>query len=114
MITQSGSPYYATKAFYCIEKTMRAAQLNTIPLHNQILTLGEWGWIIGSKNKITTKQVHDVDVSSIPSLKWLNNSSIGLLTSFGKPLADTTGIKINTIFNPKLYTYYKEGNWNLY
>ena len=114
MITQSGSPYYATKAFYCIEKTMRAAQLNTIPLHNQILTLGEWGWIIGSKNKITTKQVHNVDVSSIPSLKWLNNSSIGLLTFFGKPLADTTGIKINTIFNPKLYTYYKEGNWNLY
>ncbi|AXO79446.1 polyamine aminopropyltransferase [Olleya aquimaris] len=114
MITQSGSPYYATKAFYCIEKTMQAANFNTIPLHNQILTLGEWGWIIGGKQKISSQQIQNIDVSKIDSLKWLNNKSINLLTSFGKPLSDTTNIKINTIFNPKLYTYYKEGNWNLY
>lgn len=113
LITQSGSPYYATKAFYCIEKTLRAAGFKTLPLHNQILTLGEWGWIIGTKQNITKQQLAQIDVSNLP-LKWFNNNAISQITSFGKPLTDTTDIKINTIFSPKLYTYYKEGNWHLY
>lgn len=113
LITQSGSPYYATKAFYCIEKTLRAAGFKTLPMHNQVLTLGEWGWIIGTKQEITKQELAEVDVSNL-SLKWLTNNSINQITSFGKPLADTTGIKINTIFSPKLYTYYKQGNWDLY
>ena len=49
IVTQAGSPYYATKAFYCIEKTMQSAGFNTIPLRNQVLTLGEWGWVMGYK-----------------------------------------------------------------
>lgn len=114
LITQSGSPYYATKAFYCIEKTIRKANFETLPVHNQILTLGEWGWIIGTKHKISDYQLAQVNVSKIESLKWLNNKAIQQITSFGKPLVDTTGVEINTIFSPKLYRYYKEGNWDLY
>ena len=112
-ITQSGSPYYSTKAFYCVEKTLRAANFNTLPLHNQVLTLGEWGWIIGKKEKIQPKDVEAITLKDI-KLKWLTKQSLPALTHFGKPLADTTGIKINTIFTPTLYTYYKAGNWDLY
>lgn len=113
LITQSGSPYYATKAFYCIEKTMRASGFKTLPLHNQILTLGEWGWIIGSREKISKNKLSDIDVSS-QKLKWFNNESINQITSFGQTLVDTSNVQVNTIFSPKLYTYYKEGNWELY
>ncbi len=113
LITQSGSPYYATKAFYCIEKTLRAAGFKTIPMHNQVLTLGEWGWIIGTKQSISKQRLAQVDVSNM-DLKWFTNNSVNQITSFGKTLVDTTGIKVNTIFSPKLYTYYKQGNWDLY
>ena len=41
IITQAGSPYFATKAFNCIVKTMESAGFNTIPLHNHVITLGE-------------------------------------------------------------------------
>lgn len=113
VITQSGSPYYATKAFYCIEKTMRSAKLHTLPIHNQILTLGEWSWVIGKKEAITKEDILKIDLSNL-KLKWLNKEALSMISSFGKPLIDTTNTKINTIFSPVLYTYYKKGNWELY
>jgi len=112
-ITQSGSPYYATKAFYCIDKTLKSSGFYTLPMHNQILTLGEWSWIIGKKQDVHPRDLHRIDINAL-DLKWLNKSSLVGLTSFGKPLADTTGVKVNTIFDPKLYLYYKQGNWELF
>ncbi len=112
-ITQAGSPYYATKAFYCIDKTLKAADFQTTPMHNQVLTLGEWGWIMATKNEIKTEDIRQLSFQNLP-LRWLAKEAIPQLTSFGKPLADTTNIKVNTIFSPKLYTYYKKGNWDLY
>lgn len=112
-ITQSGSPYYATKAFYCIDKTMKSAGFQTFKLHNQILTLGEWSWIIGKKNTITKHDIEHINLSRL-KLKWLNKDALRLISSFGKPLVDTTNIEINTIFSPILYRYYKKGNWELY
>ena len=112
-ITQSGSPYYATKAFYCIDKTLKSSGFYTLPLHNQILTLGEWSWVIGKKSPVTKQQLEQIDLKPL-KLKWLNNDAFSALASFGKPLADTTGVEINTIFSPKLYLYYQNGNWDLY
>jgi len=112
-ITQSGSPYYATKAFYCIDKTIKAAGLYTFPIHNQVLTLGEWSWVIAKKYPISKKEIQAIDISKL-KLKWLNKDALSLISSFGKPLTDTTNIKVNTIFSPVLYTYYEKGNWNLY
>ena len=60
LITQAGSPYYATRAFYGIEKTMRNAGFNTVPMQNQVLTMGQWGWILGQKKRSpeTMKTIH--------------------------------------------------------
>ena len=112
-ITQSGSPYYATKAFYCINKTLETASFHTLPLRNQILTLGEWSWIIGSKDPISLDDFNKMSFES-KNLKWLNKEALPGLTAFGKPLIDTTGIEVNTIFSPTLYRYYQQGNWDLY
>lgn len=112
-ITQAGSPYYATKAFYCINKTLQASGFKTMPMHNQVLTLGEWGWVLAKKEPITAQEVKAIELADL-NLKWLSNNAIPQLIAFGKPLVDTTGVKVNTIFSPKLYTYYTEGNWDLY
>lgn len=112
-ITQAGSPYYATLAFYSMEKSMRAAGLNTLPLRNQVLTLGEWGWLIGKSNEVTAADLERVKLDNL-KLRWLTTDALEGMTHFGKPLVDTTGVQVNTIFKPKLYTYYKQGNWDLY
>lgn len=118
LITQAGSPYFATKAFKCIQKTMKAAGFATAAMHNQILTMGEWGWVVGSKstsNIILKKQLQQLNFSEI-NTKWLNNEAMQLMTSFGKGFyfQEDDFIEVNTIQNPVLYQYYLKGNWDLY
>ncbi len=123
VITQAGSPYYATKAFLCINITMQKAGFATAMLHNQILTLGEWGWILGIKNEMTSEQLtgilRNLDFKDIET-QWINNEAMLMMTSFGKQIyisddsTHTTDIEINTTHNPVLHHYYMKGNWDLY
>ncbi len=117
LITQSGSPYYAPDAFKCIQRTLNAAGFSTLPLHNQVLTMGEWGWVIGSKY-IPQAQLKPIlqrmEFKNVQT-RWLNNESMQLITSFGKDLAPRQdSVEINTIHNPVLHTYYNKGNWALW
>ncbi len=115
IVTQSGSPYFATKAFICIERTMQAAGLTTVPIHNQVLTMGEWGWTIGSRDRISKESVQNVKLN-VPT-RWLDHDALQLITSFGKGYyvgADTADVQINTVHAPFLQKYYLEGNWSFY
>lgn len=110
-VTQAGSPYFATKAYYSIIKTMEQAEFHTVPFHNQILTSGEWGWIMGSKKKVTKEVVAALDFSDLP-VKWINQEAMKMMLSFGKITVDTTNTKINTIKSPVTHQYYTAGNWS--
>jgi spermidine synthase len=87
LVTQAGSPYFATKAYRCINQTMAAAGFETLRLHNHILTLGEWGWIVGQKKEWTQgtlkKRARELSFSDIET-KWLNQEAMLMMTSFGK------------------------------
>lgn len=120
IVTQSGSPYYNGKAFTCIDLTMEDAGFGTFQIHNQVLTLGEWGWTIGAKHlnqsqlKKALKSLHFEDINT----RWINHEAMTLMTAYGKqafffnPEFDT--VEVNTIRNPVLYRYYLKGNWDLY
>jgi spermidine synthase len=121
VITQSASPYYTPKAFECINLTMQAAGFATTQIHNQILTLGEWGWTIGAKH-LTEKDLRDklrkIDFKNIQT-DWINQEAMLMMTSFGKKdffLRSELGkVEVNTIHNPVLYRYYLfRNNWDLY
>lgn len=118
IITQAGSPYYATRAFKCINQTMKRAGFATLPLHNQVLSLGEWGWILGQKTLKTNnlKQKARQLTFTNKQTNWINKEAMLLITSFGKDINfnDTTDIEINRIHNPVLHKYYLKGNWDLY
>lgn len=113
MITQAGSPYFATKAFVSIEKTMQTAKFQTLPIHNQVLTLGEWGWVLGAKAMDTqTMELRLLNNDELPIMtKWLNTEAIQMLMSFGKPLITIDSVEVNTTDNPILIEYYKTGNF---
>lgn len=115
-ITQSTSPYYTTKAFRCIEKTLNKVGFNTLPIHNHVYTFGEWSWVIGSKYLESNKMksiIRSLNVNE-ENYKWLTKDALTLLTSFGKDLipVDTSKIQVNSIHNPVLYKYYEHGNWS--
>ncbi len=114
MITQSGNPYLATKAFECIKKTMQSSGFNVLPLHNHVLSMGEWSWVIGTKKgsvQQLKKYLKKQDFNSIRT-RWLNQEAMHMMLHFGKPTSDTSRIEINTLNNPVLYQYQLNGDWN--
>ncbi|MCT4615674.1 MAG: polyamine aminopropyltransferase [Marinifilaceae bacterium] len=117
IITQAGSPYFATKAFKCIHKTMKAAGYKTAIMHNQIITMGEWGWVVGinSNSEIDLKsELKKIEFQV--DTKWINNEAMSLMLSFGKNiyLNQTDSVKLNSEHDHVLYRYYLKGNWDLY
>lgn len=119
LVTQAGSPYFATKAFQCISKTMSSAGFESLALHNHVLTLGEWGWVLGQKSEWTQGQLKErarqLQFKDIET-NWLNNEAMLLMSSFGKNIYFEVkdSIKVNHIQDPVLYRYYLKGNWDLY
>ncbi len=115
IVTQSGSPYFATTAFRSIQKTMEAANFQVQAYHNQILTLGEWAWTIGAK----TEQKSDLNMAlkaltfDSVQTQWINNEAMQMMLSFGKAYVVTGDVKINTIKEPVIYKYYNQGNYQL-
>lgn len=118
LITQAGSPYYAADAFNCIDKTMDEAGFATARLHNQVITLGEWGWVLGVKGmskEILKPALQNLQFDDIET-RWVNHKAMTHITSFGKDVfgQDTSKIEVNRIHNPVLYKYYLNGKWDLY
>lgn len=112
-ITQAGSPYFASKAFVSIEKTIQSSRFSTLPLHNQILSLGEWGWVLASKEMSSKQMILKLlqfDTSKVET-KWLNSNAMQMMCSFGKPLLNMDSVEINSIENSVLIDYYQKGNY---
>ena len=117
LVTQAGSPYYAERAYECIDKTIRAAGFTTLLLHNQVPSLGEWGWIMGSKDHrvdLRTK-LRKIDLGNVET-QWLTNEALTLISSYGKEVFPKSyeEIAINKLHDPVLYKYYLEGRWDVY
>jgi spermidine synthase len=118
IITQAGSPYFAGRAFKCIMKSMQAAGFSCTGMHNQVITMGEWGWVIGAKSiseEELKKGLQNIAFSGIPT-RWINRDAMVMMTSFGKEVFPVLNqeVEVNTIHNPVLYKYYLHGNWDLY
>ncbi|MFY0593399.1 hypothetical protein [Roseivirga sp.] len=113
MVTQSGSPYFATEAYDIVLKTMSASGFNVTSFHNQVLTLGEWSWAIGSLNLSATEMKNRLTESKFNEYptRWLNQEAMQMMLSFGKPSRKTGEFKVNTIKAPLLYKYYLNGNY---
>jgi spermidine synthase len=118
LITQAGSPYYAGRAFRCIDTTLQAAGFATLPMHNQVLSMGEWGWVLaatGLPAQRLRQQVAGLRFEEV-STRWLNHEAMGAMTRFGKTLpgGPFEPPEINRVARPVLYRYYLQGNWDLY
>lgn len=57
-VVQCTSPFVAPKSFWCIEKTIRSAGLNTMPYHTLVPSFGDWGFVLLSKNRTLNVQRH--------------------------------------------------------
>lgn len=107
MVTQSTSPYYAKKSFWCINKTI-SSQFNTVmPYHLQVPSFGDWGFNLAFNGNNARS---DISVET----KYLNSENINSMFIFAKDERIVLdNIEENNMFKPSLITYYNEEvqNW---
>ena len=121
LVTQATSPYFSPKAFRCIIKTLQAAGFTTMPYHNPIPTMGEWGWVLAvrddeSDEKTLKKRVLALDLDR-PDTRFLNSDAMTSMAYFGKGVLDKDKmdeVRPNSQFNPVLHQYYLAGKWAVY
>ncbi len=121
MVTQATSPYFSTKAFWCIIKTIQSAGFTTLPYHNHVPTMGEWGWVLGMKASEADgaqlkRWVLNLNVDPVET-RFFNRDAMISMVHFGKGVLDPeemSKIKVNTQMNPILHSYYMSGSWDMY
>ncbi|WP_040213180.1 polyamine aminopropyltransferase [Clostridium polynesiense] len=107
MTVQSTSPYYSSKAFWCINDTLESEGFLVHPYHLQVPSFGDWGFNLASKKPLKEETALQVDT------KYLTQDNIHSLFIFGKDEMPKEKVEINSLSKPALIQYYSEAirNW---
>lgn len=107
MVVQSTSPYYATKAFWCINQTIESEGFFVKPYHLQVPAFGDWGFNMAGKNELKKDLTFDVET------RYLTSENVLSLFCFGKDETDKD-VEINRLTKPVLMEYYNKAveKWN--
>ncbi|MDL4772138.1 polyamine aminopropyltransferase [Actinomadura xylanilytica] len=104
MVVQSGSPYFAPKSFWSIQKSIAAAGLATTPYHVDVPSFGDWGYVLASAGDDPPEPGLARDV---PPLRFLDTDVLRAATVFGKDLR-RRDVEVNTLVHPRLVDYENE------
>jgi len=107
LVVQSTSPYYATKAFWCINKTIESEGFNVKPYHMEVPAFGDWGFNMASRGELSEDISFDVET------KYISDDNVIALFKFGKDEIDTD-VEVNHLTKPVLMEYYNRAEelWN--
>lgn len=109
-IQQSTSPSFAREAFLCIGRTLEAAGLRAVPVHDHVPSFGDWGWWIAgniSADQIR-KRLGEIDQLSVPT-RYLSPEMLRKGLIFGKDRLVTKETGISQVTNDRVYQYYDAG-----
>lgn len=101
-VVQATSPYLAPRSYWCVAKTLEAADLHPLPYHTLVPAFGDWGFVLISPSTIEPPQ------ALAPSVKarYLTDELLPTLFVFGgdqQPL----DVGINRLNDQLLVHYYE-------
>ena len=102
LVTQSSSPFFTRKTFWCIQQTLDAVFEDTLSYHVNIPSFGDWGFNMARLNKKLPK-----DYSFTVDTQFLDESVMRSALVFAKD-TQKLDVQVNTIMEPKLYQLYLE------
>jgi len=101
-VTQSTSPFFAKKAFWCIYNTMKEAGFKTtVPYHAYIPSFGDWGFIMGSN--ISIRRAPPLKIPG--PTKFIDERNFETLFTFDKDILDQA-VQYSTLDAPAVLHYY--------
>ena len=108
---QSTSPYYATKSFWCVTKTLESEGYTVMPYHLQVPAFGDWGFNMALKGEKPDPEGMDI---SVPT-RYLTKENIPALFCFAKDEKPAEGevVEVNHLTRPVMIQYYNDAvrNW---
>lgn len=116
MMVQSTSPTFATEVYWTIDKTIKAAGLQTENLHVDVPSFGDWGFVLAAREELSLS-----DLTLQVETKFLTDEVLKGLGAFGKDtdatITDQAGneveLEVNTLINPILIQKYEKA-WSTY
>lgn len=108
LTVQSTSPYYASDAFWCINKTIMSEGFNVLPYHLEVPSFGDWGFNMASM------QPFDEKFDIIEDTKFLSSDKVPSLFVFGKDELPQKELCVNSLSKPILIDYYMNAEKNFY
>ena len=103
LVVQSGSPYFAPKSFWCIERSVAAAGLATVPYHVDVPSFGDWGFVMATPGDEPPALELAKDA---PDLRFLDTELLRAAAVFPKDRRNRD-VKVNTLVHPRLVDYQK-------
>ncbi|MBT0567005.1 polyamine aminopropyltransferase [Williamsia sp. CHRR-6] len=107
MVVQSGSPYFAPKSYWCIDATLQAAGLRTMPYHVDVPSFGDWGFFLAA-----TDSSPALRLAAPPGLRFLSATELASAATF--PLdRGYRSMPVSTLMNPRILQY-QQSEWAAY
>jgi len=105
MVVQAGSPYFAPRAFWCIEASVRQAGWTTRPYHVDVPSFGDWGFLLAvadgeGAGPVPTPQVP----AEAPALRFLAPEVLRAAQVF-PPDRGPVPVEPSTLLDPRVLTY---------
>ncbi|CAH1001288.1 Polyamine aminopropyltransferase [Neolewinella maritima] len=109
--TQATSPYHTRKTFWCIVKTLRAADFGQLaPYHVTVPSFGPWGFVLAANAGNTLRQGGQLLGADVPvaigTMKFLEASLLPTLFTFPADMRDPGGLLPNRLDRPVLLQYF--------
>lgn len=105
MVTQSSSPFFARRAYWCVYSTLKEAGYQVYPYHVNVPSFGEWGFHMAALTPLSKTPPK----LTLP-MRFLTQDFLPTMFLFPKDLA-AINTSPNTLVHPRLFTYYQKDSW---
>ncbi|MGE0312812.1 MAG: polyamine aminopropyltransferase [Lautropia sp.] len=102
MVTQSSSPFFTRRTFWCIQETLESTFEHTLSYHTSLPSFGIWGF-----NMARNGQALPARIAIDAPTRSLTTDALAAARIFTKDMAKIES-PVNSIMVPKLYQLYVE------
>ncbi|GAA4611921.1 polyamine aminopropyltransferase [Saccharopolyspora hordei] len=133
VVVQAGSPYFAPQAFWCVEATMRAVDLRTVPYAVTVPSFGEWGFHLATtpgddpapqggaaptdvavRSPLASPGAPELRLpSDVPPLRSLDAATLRAAATFPPDRTRIPGMEPSTLMHPTILQH-AQGEWENY
>ncbi len=104
VVVQSGSPYFALRAYWSIAASLREAGLASAPYHVDVPSFGDWGFHLASGGTVAPA----LQVDPPRPLRFLDTATLSAARSFPPDRRRPPGDLVSTLVKPRILQFERE------